>query len=267
MTTDVLLALFGLAGGIGITAIGPGGVLPTIALFLLTPLGPAQVAGTAIVTHVATGVAGSGAYVRSGQLRERHTRRVAGLLAGVAMVGTPVGVLLNSLVSARWFGVVLGVFAVVVAALVVLRRPVEKRERSMGLMPPEGRELSAGSMPGREPSAGLVLGIGAGVAVAAGLVGVGGPMLTVPVLVVVGLPMLEALAAAQVQSVVIATAGAVGYLANGAVDWRLAAVVGVPELAGVLIGWKIAHALPTKKLRIALVVALLAVAPYLVLRG
>ncbi|MEU4668079.1 sulfite exporter TauE/SafE family protein [Amycolatopsis sp. NPDC023774] len=245
VTTDVLLALFGLAGGIGITAIGPGGVLPTIALFLLTPLAPAQVAGTAIVTHVATGVAGSGAYVRSGQLRERHTRRVAGLLAGVAVMGTPVGVLLNSLVSARWFGVVLGVFAVVVAALVVLRRPVA----------------------GRVPSTGLILGIGAGVAVAAGLVGVGGPMLIVPVLVVVGLPMLEALAAAQVQSVVIATAGAVGYLANGAIDWRLAAVVGVPELAGVLIGWKIAHALPTKRLRMALVVALVAVAPYLVLRG
>ncbi|MFF4599596.1 sulfite exporter TauE/SafE family protein [Amycolatopsis sp. NPDC001319] len=244
VTTDVLLALFGLAGGIGITAVGPGGVLPTIALFLLTPLGPAQVAGTAIVTHVATGLAGSAAYVRSGQLRERHTRRVAVLLAGVAVVGTPVGVLLNSLVSARWFGVMLGVFAVVVAALVVVRRPAAERE----------------------PSAGLVLGIGAAVAVAAGLVGVGGPMLTVPVLVVVGLPMLEALAAAQVQSVVIATAGAVGYLASGAIDWRLAAVVGVPELAGVVVGWKIAHALPTKRLRIALVVALVAVAPYLVLK-
>ncbi|MEV6903019.1 sulfite exporter TauE/SafE family protein [Amycolatopsis sp. NPDC051372] len=245
VTIDVLLALFGLVGGIGITAIGPGGVLPTIALFLLTPLAPAQVAGTAIVTHVATGVAGSAAYVRSGQLRERHTRRVAGLLAGVAVVGTPVGVLLNSLVSARWFGVVLGVFAVVVAALVVLRRPVV----------------------GREPATGSILAIGAGVAVAAGLVGVGGPMLTVPVLVVVGLPMLEALAAAQVQSVVIATAGAAGYLLHGSIDWRLAAVVGVPELAGVVIGWKIAHALPTIRLRIALVVALVAVAPYLVLHG
>ncbi|MET7995996.1 sulfite exporter TauE/SafE family protein [Amycolatopsis sp. NPDC005232] len=256
LATDVLLALFGLVGGIGITAIGPGGVLPTIALFLLTPLGPAQVAGTAIVTHVATGVAGSAAYVRSGQLRERHTRRVAGLLAGVAVVGTPVGVLLNSLVSARWFGVVLGVFAVVVAALVVLRRPVVERE------PGTGRPVT-----GREPATGSILAIGAGVAVAAGLVGVGGPMLTVPVLVVVGLPMLEALAAAQVQSVVIASAGAVGYLLDGSIDWRLAAVVGVPELAGVVIGWKVARALPTKRLRIALVVALVAVAPYLVLHG
>jgi hypothetical protein len=50
--------LFGLAGGIRITAIGPGVVLPTIGLFALTNLSPAQVAGTAIVTHVATGALG-----------------------------------------------------------------------------------------------------------------------------------------------------------------------------------------------------------------
>ncbi|MGW4487720.1 sulfite exporter TauE/SafE family protein [Amycolatopsis sp. NPDC004368] len=245
MTTDLLLAFFGLIGGIGITAIGPGGVVPTIALFLLTPLAPAQVAGTAIVTHVATGVAGSAAYVRSGQLRRDHTRRVAVLLAGSAVVGTPGGVVLNSLVSARWFGVVLGAFAVVVAVLVLVRRQTV----------------------GREPATGVVVAVGVAVAVAAGLVGVGGPMLTVPILVVAGLPMLEALAAAQVQSVVIAGAGSLGYLVHGAIDWRLAAVVGVPELAGVVLGWKIAHALPTKRLRAALVVALLAAAPYLVLHG
>ncbi|WP_326834241.1 sulfite exporter TauE/SafE family protein [Amycolatopsis rhabdoformis] len=245
MTTDLLLAFFGLIGGIGITAIGPGGVIPTIALFLLTPLAPAQVAGTAIVTHVATGLAGSAAYVRSGQLRQRHTRRVALLLAAAAVVGTPVGVLLNSLVSAQWFGIVLGAFAVVVAALVVFRRPVAHHE----------------------PGTTAVLAIGATVAAAAGLVGVGGPMLTVPILVVVGLPMLEALAAAQVQSVVIAGVGALGYLAHGSLDWHLAAVVGIPELAGVVLGWKIAHALPTKRLRVALVVALVAVAPYLMLHG
>ena len=52
--TLVLLALFGLVCGIGITALGPGGVLATIALFAFTDLSPAQVAGTAIVTNLAT---------------------------------------------------------------------------------------------------------------------------------------------------------------------------------------------------------------------
>ncbi|MFC4331019.1 TSUP family transporter [Streptomyces andamanensis] len=102
---------------------------------------------------------------------------------------------------------------------------------------------------------------------ASGLVGIGGPMLTVPLLVALGAPVLEALAAAQAQSVVIATVGTFGYVAHGAVDWPLAALVGAPELAGVLLGWRIAHALPARHLKTALVLTLLALAPYLALHG
>lgn len=245
----VALGLTGLVGGIGITAVGPGGVLPTIGLFTLTGLSPAEVAGTSIVTHVATGVLGTAAYTRSGQLREPGTRRVAGILAGTAVLGTPVGVLLNSLVSTRAFGVVLGVLVAVVAAL------VWHRERHRPAAAPA------------RPSAPVVAGLGFVVAVVSGVVGIGGPMLTVPLLVALGVPVLESLASAQAQSIVIAGVGTVGYLAHGAVDWSLAALIGVPELAGVLLGWRIAHALPARSLKYALVVTLLALAPYLALHG
>ncbi len=115
------LALLGLTGGIGITALGPGGVLPTIGLFALTDLSPTVVAGTAIVTHIATGLLATGAYARSGELREPATLRVAGLLAATAVVGTPLGVRLNTLVSPRVFGVLLAALLVLVAALVWYR--------------------------------------------------------------------------------------------------------------------------------------------------
>lgn len=244
----VLLGVFGLAGGIGITAIGPGGVLPTIGLFALTALTPAQVAGTAIVTHVATGVLGTAAYRRSGQFRVPAVRRTACLLAGSALVGTPLGVVINGLVSGRVFGVLLGVFAVVVAVLVWYR------ERHGAPDKPHPRAL-------------VVAATGFAVAVAAGIVGIGGPMLTVPLLVAFGVPVLESLAAAQAQSVVIAAIGTVGYVLHGAIDWPIAVLVGVPELVGVLIGWKIAHVVPSRKLKMVLVVALVAVAPYLAFRG
>lgn len=244
----VLLALFGLAGGVGITAIGPGGVLPTIGLFALTGLGPAQVAGTAILTHVATGALGTFAYTRSGQLRDPTTRRTAAILAGAALVATPIGVVVNTVVSAHVFGLLLAMFAVTVAALLWWRRRVVAPQHA-------------------HPGAFVVAGTGFVVAVAAGIVGVGGPMLTVPLLVVLGVPVLEALAAAQAQSVVIAGAGTVGYLVHGAIDWRLAVLIGVPELAGVVLGWRIAHAVPTQKLTYALVAALVAVAPYLALHS
>lgn len=244
----VMLAAIGFIGGIGITAVGPGGVLPTIGLFALTDLSPAEVAGTSIVTHIATGVLATAAYARSGQLREPETRRTAWLLVLSALVGTPLGALINGYVSERAFGVVLGVIVAVVAALVLY----QDRRQGRAVRP--------------HPRAGAVVVLGVTVAVLAGIVGIGGPMLTVPLLVVLGVPLLESLAAAQAQSIVIASTGTVAYVANGSVDWALAVLIGIPELAGVLLGWKLARSLPTRSLKIALVVTLLALAPYLALR-
>ncbi|MFF8594509.1 sulfite exporter TauE/SafE family protein [Streptomyces sp. NPDC015220] len=246
----VALGLIGLCGGIGITALGPGGVLPTVALFLLAGMSPAEVAGTAIVTHVATGALATAAYTRSGELREPATRRTASLLAGTAVLGTPVGVLLNTAVSQRAFGFVLGLFVVAAAVLVWFR---EHRR------PP--------AAPTSHPSATVVAGLGLAVSAAGGLVGIGGPMLTVPLLVALGVPVLESLASAQAQSIVIAGVGTLAYLAHGTIDWPLAAVVGIPELAGVLLGWKIARALPAHRLKNALVVTLLVLGPFLALHG
>jgi uncharacterized membrane protein YfcA len=247
----ILLAFLGLVAGIGISAVGPGGVLATIGLFALTGLSPAQVAGTAIVTHIATGALGTAAYARSGHLRDPGTRRTAMIMTGLAVVGTPLGVLVNSVLPGHVFGLLLGLFVAAIAVAVCIR------ERHPG--------ATAGR--GNQPAARLVAVIGLLVAVASGMFGIGGPMLSVPLLVAFGVPVLSALAAAQVQSVVIAGVGTLGYLASGAIDWSLAAVVGVPELVGVLIGWVIARTLPTRTLKYALVLALLALAPYLALHG
>jgi uncharacterized protein len=245
----VLLALSGFVGGVGITALGPGGVIPTIGLFALTSLSPPEVAGTALVTYVAAGVLGTAAYTRSGQLREPATRRTALILAGTAVLGTPVGVLVNTAFSRRTFGVLLGIMVALVAVLVWYRE--------------HGRPAETATA----PPAPVIAALGLAVAAVSGAFGVGGPMFTVPLLIALGMRVLESLAAAQAQSVVIACVGALGYLAARAVDWPLVALVGIPELAGVLLGWKIAHALPTRHLKNALIITLLALAPYLALRS
>lgn len=245
----VLLAVIGLAGGVGITAVGPGGVLPTIGLFALTGLSPAQVAGTAIVTHIATGALGTTAYTRSGQLRDRDTRRTALILAGAALVGTPLGVIAGTHVSKHTFAVVLGGVVAAAAGLVWYRA----RRPHAALL--------------AHPPTMVVVALGLAVSAVAGIVGIGGPMLTVPLLAAMGLPVLRSLACAQAQSVVIATVGTLGYLVHGTIDWPLAALVGLPELAGVLLGWKIAHALPTRALRNTLITTLCVLAVYLIFQG
>ncbi|MCX4787942.1 MULTISPECIES: hypothetical protein [unclassified Streptomyces] len=61
--------------------------------------------------------------------------------------------------------------------------------------------------------------------------------------------------------------GTAGCPARGAIDRPLAAPVGVPEPAGVLLGGKTARALPTRNLKYAQVITLFALAPYLALHS
>ncbi|MGH3170976.1 MAG: sulfite exporter TauE/SafE family protein [Trebonia sp.] len=246
----LVMAGFGLIAGVGVTAVGPGGVLVTVGLFLASGLSPAAVAGTGIVTHLATGGLGSVAYHRSGQLRHPGTRRIALILAITAAAGTPVGVFVNSVASGQLFGILLAVFLVVVAALVWLRSPQDGAEDTH---------------PHHRPA--LLIGLGLGVAVIGGMFGVGGPLLSVPLLVLAGTPVLSALGAAQVQSVIVAIVGTLSYLSRGTIDWRLALVVGGPELFGALIGWKLAQAVPPRILRRAMIVALVTSAGLIGIHG
>jgi uncharacterized membrane protein YfcA len=248
-TSLILLLAISFVAGVGITAVGPGGVLVTIGLYAFSGLSPALVAGTAIITHVGTGLLGSAVYLRSGQLRDPATRTTALTLCIAALIGTPMGVVINARVSTQAFGLLLGAL-VVVTGLLVLRRDWRRAETKR----PEIHQ--------RLPLT-LVALIGFAVAAASGLFGIGGPMLAVPLLVVVGLPMLPGLAAAQVQSIVIASVGTVGYLLQGAIAWQLALFVGLPELCGVWVGWKIAHSVPTRALRLALALCLIALGPYM----
>lgn len=243
----VALVVIALVGGIGITAIGPGGVLVTIGLFLLTDLSPAEIAGTAIVTHIGTGVLGSLAYLRSGQLREPATRALATILAVTAVVGTPLGALLNSRMSGEFFGVLLAVMVVGVGVSVLVR---ERRQ--------PGRDEGRPAHFGTPRSQGV---LGGTIALVSGIFGLGGPMLSVPALVIGGVPILRALAAAQGQSVVVATSGTMAYLGQGAISWPLVLLTGVPQLVGVVLGWRIAHALPRRPLTYALAATLIALGP------
>lgn len=254
MSAGVLagLALLSLVAGVGITAVGPGGVLATIGLVVLTGLSPAAVAGTSIVTHIATGVVGTAAFWRSGQLRDRPTLRAAGLMVAAAVVGTPVGVLCNAVAPGRVFAILLGLVVALTGALVWVR---------------ERRSREAGTSAGDGPGAAVTVTVGFAVAVASGLFGIGGPMLAVPLLVLCGMPLLPALAAAQVQSVVTAAIGTASYAVQSAIDWPLALLVGVPEMVGVVLGWRIAHAVPTRTLKYVLAAVLLCLAPYVALQG
>ena len=247
------LLLISLAAGIGISAVGPGGVLMTIGLFAFTDLEPAAVAGTAIVTHIGTGLVGTAAYLRSGELRHRATRRLALILSASALLGIPVGMAINAHITKQGFGILLGGFAAAIGALVWHRQHTTRHH----LAEPPHPDLS----PVLAALVGLV------VATVSSLFGLGGPMVCVPLLIALKVPVLSALAAAQAQSVVGSGIGTIGYALGGAIDWPTSAFIVVPQMTGVVLGWKIARRMPARGLGYALAVVLFALAPYLALRG
>lgn len=248
----VVLGLLGFAGGVGTTALGPGGVLVTIGLFALSGLPPAAVSGTAIATNLGAAVLGTGTFGRSGHLHSVDARRVAVVLVGAAIAGTPVGVLANAHVSGGGFGILLGVCVGAIGTLLYLRERRDSGDPAARRTPPPWT---------------VVLPIGLGVALVSGLFGLGGQLLSVPLLISAGVGMLPALGAAQAQSVVIAGVGTVGYAVRGAIAWPLVVVMGVPLLAGALVGWRIVHTIPAERLRSILAAVLIATGAYLIIHN
>ncbi len=82
-----------------------------------------------------------------------------------------------------------------------------------------------------------------------GLTGVGGPALSVPIMVLFGFSPLVAIGASQVLQILASVSGTVGNLQYGSIDLRLAGIVTVFEILGVIVGVGIAHAVNPRSLR------------------
>lgn len=247
-----VLVVVAFCSGIGITTVGPGGIFVTIALYSFTPISSGEVAGTAHATFIATGLVGSAAYVHSGEMETGEARTMALVLSVSSVVGALIGAYVNAFVSRSVFGLLLGAVATVTGATIVYR---ERR----GLSPLYRLDATV-----RRDQ--LVLGVlGFALGITSGLLGVGGPVLAVPALVLIGVPMLLAVAVAQVQSVFIAAFATAGYVLQGNVSPPLAVVIGLPLLAGVVVGWRIAHMVDPDELKVVLGIVLVAVGPYLAL--
>jgi uncharacterized membrane protein YfcA len=94
-----------------------------------------------------------------------------------------------------------------------------------------------------------LLGIGAATGFGSGLTGVGGPALSVPMMMLAGFPPLATIGASQVVQILASVSGSGGNLLNGSIDFRLGAVLSVIEVLGVWIGVKVAHAVDQRSLR------------------
>lgn len=223
-----LAAIATLVGAL-IGAVGVGGILLIPALNLLTPLSIQASMATALFTFVFTGLIGTWLFQRRGSIDWAVT---APLCGGGVLFGV-IGAWVNTRLDAA-------LLTLILAALIALAGVYTLKG---------GPGPTVDPLPVTPRRRALLFAIGSATGFGSGLTGVGGPAMSVPLMVLFGFPALTSIGASQVIQILAAASGSAANLPLGLIDLRLAALLTVFEVGGVWVGVRIAHAIDARLLR------------------
>lgn len=242
------LMLVALVVGILIGAVGIGGLLLIPAINGLAAL-PIQTAmATALLTFIFTGILGTFLFNRRGSIDWKIT---VPLCLGAAVFGF-FGAWANSRMDGRILTIILSTLIIVAGVNTIVKRRVV--DVAPFLASPRKQKL-------------LLFWIGAVTGFGSGLTGVGGPALSVPLMLLFGFSPLTAIGASQVVQILAAVSGTIGNLQYGSIDFGLAVMLTAFEIAGVQLGVRIVHALKAGSLRGAVGVFCMLVGAGLLMRS
>ena len=241
----LLLIAFGVGALIG--AVGIGGVLliPALTVFAALPIQTAM--ATALLTFIFTGIMGTVMFQRRGSIDWSVTRPVLFSAVVFAFFGAWV----NSIARPTALALIL--------AGVIIFAGVYTLSTWHGMRKPAFHDDARAQRI-------LLVAVGAISGFGSGLTGVGGPALSVPLMVLFGFPALVSIGASQVIQIVAAISGTLGNLKYGSIDFEIAATVTLLELAGVVVGVRIAHAVDAAVLHKSVAVLCLVVGIALIVR-
>lgn len=238
-------ALLGLAVLVGVLVgmVGVGGVLLPPGLVALGGLTANEATATSTWAFLFTGVIGTIAYARRGVVPWDMVSRLAVGVVPAAFAGALLGARLPASV------VLLGLAALTLSVGALQLGPSAPRARR------------------DEPGTAALVGIGAAVGAGSALTGTGGPVLLVPVLLVLGVGPLKAVAASQVVQLPVVVAGSAGYLQTGLVDVGLGTLLGGTAAVGVVVGAVVATRVHPTGLRRIVALACIGAGIFLVVRS
>lgn len=224
------LVLASLGVGMLIGAVGVGGILLIPLLTPLAGLGTHEAMATALFSFIFTGLTGMYFFHRRASIDWRIT---IPLCLGALLLGFP-GAAVNAKVNAGVLRLILAVF-ILFAGVYTIR---------------EWRRSDRALLQERPALQGLMLFcVGAIVGFGSGLTGVGGPALSVPIMMLLGFAPLATIGASQAVQVLAAFSGTLANLRYGSIDFGLVAFVTLAEVIGVVAGVRIVHALNVKVVR------------------
>lgn len=216
--------------GFFIGAVGVGGILLIPALTTFAGLSIHESAATALFTFIFTGIAGTWLFQRRGSISWRVSLPVC---AG-AVLFSFIGAMVNSMVNAQALNLIIALIIIFAGAYILIP---SKRPHASHL---DGRSKAQQL---------LLLAVGAVSGFGSGLSGAGGPLFSVPIMVLLGFFPLTAIGTSQVLQIISAASGSLGNLQYGSINFTVAAWITALELAGVFVGVRLAHAAKMHHLR------------------
>ncbi|MEQ1517895.1 MAG: sulfite exporter TauE/SafE family protein [Usitatibacteraceae bacterium] len=219
MPESALLILASGFVGFLIGAVGVGGILLIPSLVALAGLSPHQASATALFTFLFTGILGTLLFQRNGSIDWRQS----GAVCAGALVFSYAGVLASTAIDDKTLMRIIAMLIIFAGAYVFI----------------PGQNTEAGGKP--KPRYLLLLGIGAISGFGSGFSGAGGPLFSVPLMLVSGFPALLAVGTSQVLQIISAASGTFANLRYGDIQWQLVLTITLAELCGVLAGVKLAH--------------------------
>lgn len=229
MTLLLLLLVAFLVGAL-IGAVGIGGILLIPALTALAGLVIHEAMATALFTFLFTGFLGTYLFQRRGSI---DWRLAVPVCAGAAIFAF-FGAWANSRLQAPALGAIL--------AAIIIFAGVYTLASWHGAPGPALADHPSGQKA-------LLLAIGAVSGFGSGLTGVGGPALSVPLMVLFGFPALPTIGVSQVIQILAAASGTLGNLHYGTINFQVAVPVTVMEIVGVAVGVRIVHAVNVQLVR------------------
>lgn len=224
------LAAIALGVGFFIGTVGVGGILLIPAMVWLGAIPIHQATATALFSFLFTGLLGTWLFQRRGSIDWHITRP---LLAG-ALMFSYLGARTNALADVRALALIIAL--VILFAGIYILLPARSRK----VVQRDGRSRAQQF---------LLFLVGAVAGFGSGLSGAGGPLFSVPMMLMLGFPPLSVVGAGQVLQIAAALSGTLGNLQFGAIDFAFAAWLTLFELAGVLVGVRAAHAAGAAALR------------------
>lgn len=217
MLTYAALGFISINIGMLIGAVGVGGVFLPTALTMIAGVSIHQSMATSLFTFIFTGITGTLYFQRNGNIDWDLVKPVC---AGAALTGFA-GAWLSSRLSTSLLSLILA--ATVLAAGLYLLLVRISPSPAVSVVCPRRQWL-------------LLAGVGAATGFLSGLTGVGGPVLSVPLMVMCGFPLLASIGAGQVLQLIGALSGSAANLQLGTIDFGLAAFICVFEIGGVILG-------------------------------